>query len=405
MTLAAEHAHRRRRRVAVTGIGVVSCCGTGKDAFFDGLCAPAPQGIRRVQDFDPTAWFDPKVARQTDRFAQFSVAAAAMAIEDAGGLHADPLRAGVIFGTGVGGLETLQEQLGVLIAKGARRVSPRLVPMMMANAGAATISMRWALRGPCETVVTACAAGTHSIGNAFRLIADGRCDLVITGGAEAAINDVGGQPSIGVTAFTNMTAMSTSGISRPFDVRRDGFVIAEGGAALVLEEYERAEARGAHIYAEVLGAASTADAYHITAPAPGGSGAIACMELALEDAGLTPAQITHINGHGTSTPLNDLAEAEAINKVFGNPGPPVTSIKGVTGHSLAAAGALEAVAVIVSLERQVIPPTDGLERLDPEIHLDVVTGGPRPFSPGPVLSNSFGFGGHNGCLVIGPASP
>ncbi len=405
MTLAAEHAHRRRRRVAVTGIGVVSCCGTGKDAFFDGLCAPAPQGIRRVQDFDPTAWFDPKVARQTDRFAQFSVAAAAMAIEDAGGLHADPLRAGVIFGTGVGGLETLQEQLGVLIAKGARRVSPRLVPMMMANAGAAAISMRWELRGPCETVVTACAAGTHSIGNAFRLIADGRCDLVITGGAEAAINDVGGQPSIGVTAFTNMTAMSTSGISRPFDVRRDGFVIAEGGAALVLEEYERAEARGAHIYAEVLGAASTADAYHITAPAPGGSGAIACMELALEDAGLTPAQITHINGHGTSTPLNDLAEAEAINKVFGNPGPPVTSIKGVTGHSLAAAGALEAVAVIVSLERQVIPPTDGLERLDPEIHLDVVTGGPRPFSPGPVLSNSFGFGGHNGCLVIGPASP
>ena len=405
MTLAAEHAHRRRRRVAVTGIGVVSCCGTGKDAFFDGLCAPAPQWIRRVQDFDPTAWFDPKVARQTDRFAQFSVAAAAMAIEDAGGLHADPLRAGVIFGTGVGGLETLQEQLGVLIAKGARRVSPRLVPMMMANAGAAAISMRWELRGPCETVVTACAAGTHSIGNAFRLIADGRCDLVITGGAEAAINDVGGQPSIGVAAFTNMTAMSTSGISRPFDVRRDGFVIAEGGAALVLEEYERAEARGAHIYAEVLGAASTADAYHITAPAPGGSGAIACMELALEDAGLTPAQITHINGHGTSTPLNDLAEAEAINKVFGNPGPPVTSIKGVTGHSLAAAGALEAVAVIVSLERQVIPPTDGLERLDPEIHLDVVTGGPRPFSPGPVLSNSFGFGGHNGCLVIGPASP
>ncbi len=405
MTLAAEHAHRRRRRVAVTGIGVVSCCGTGKDAFFDGLCAPAPQGIRRVPDFDPTAWLDPKVARQTDRFAQFSVAAAAMAIEDAGGLHADPLRAGVIFGTGVGGLETLQEQLGVLIAKGARRVSPRLVPMMMANAGAAAISMRWELRGPCETVVTACAAGTHSIGNAFRLIADGRCDLVITGGAEAAINDVGGQPSIGVTAFTNMTAMSTSGISRPFDVRRDGFVIAEGGAALVLEEYERAEARGAHIYAEVLGAASTADAYHITAPAPGGSGAIACMELALEDAGLAPGQITHINGHGTSTPLNDLAEAEAINKVFGNPGPPVTSIKGVTGHSLAAAGALEAVAVILSLERQLIPPTDGLDQLDPEIHLDVVTGGPRPFSPGPVLSNSFGFGGHNGCLVIGPASP
>ncbi|MDA8297444.1 MAG: beta-ketoacyl-ACP synthase II [Actinomycetota bacterium] len=404
MATAAGHAHRRRR-VAVTGVGVVSCCGTGKDAFFAGLCAPAPEGIRRVKDFDATAFFDPKEARQTDRFAQFSVAAAAMAIEDAGGLSADPLRSGVIFGTGVGGLETLQEQLGVLITKGARRVSPRLVPMMMANAGAAAISMRWGLRGPCETVVTACAAGTQSIGNAFRLIAEGRCDLVVTGSAEAAINDVGEQPSIGVAAFTNMTAMSTSGVSRPFDVRRDGFVIAEGGAALILEDYERAEARGAHIYGEVLGAASTADAYHITAPAPGGAGAIACMELALEDAGLTPGQIAHINGHGTSTPLNDLAEAEAINKVFGNPGPPVTSIKGVTGHSLAAAGALEAVAVILSLQRQVIPPTDGLEQLDPEIHLDVVTGAPRPFAPGPVLSNSFGFGGHNGCLVIGPASP
>ncbi len=393
-----------RRRVVVTGVGVVSCCGQGRDAFFDGLLGPAPEGVRRVEDFDPTTVLDPKEARQTDRFAQFSVAAARMAIEDAGGIHSDPLRAGVIFGTGVGGLETLQEQIGVLIEKGPRRVSPRLVPMMMANAGAAAISMRFGLRGPCETVVTACAAGTQAIGNAFRLVADGRCDTVVTGGAEAAIASVGDYPSVGITAFSNMTALSTSGFSRPFDRRRDGFVIAEGGAALVLEELGRARARGAHLYAEVLGAASTADAYHITAPAPGGAGAIACMELALEDAGLGPNDITHINGHGTSTPLNDLAEAEAINKVFGSPGPPVTSIKGITGHALAGAGALEAVAVICSLERGLIPPTAGCEELDPEIHLDVVRGAPRAFAPGPVLSNSFGFGGHNGCLVLGPVT-
>jgi 3-oxoacyl-[acyl-carrier-protein] synthase II len=325
-----------------------------------------------------------------------------MAISDAGGLHADPLRAGVIFGTGVGGLETLQEQITALVERGPRRVSPRLVPMMMANAGAAGISMRFGLRGPCETVVTACAAGTQAIGNAFRLVADGRCDTVVTGGAEAAIAGVGAYPSVGVTAFSNMTALSTSGLSRPFDRRRDGFVIAEGGAALVLEDLEHATSRGARIYAEVLGAASTADAHHITAPAPGGSGALSCMELALEDADLVPSDIVHINGHGTSTPLNDLAEAEAIAKLFGADAPPVTSIKGVTGHALAAAGALEAVAVICTLERAQIPPTAGCEELDPEIHLDIVTGGPRPLRPGPVLSNSFGFGGHNGCLVLGP---
>lgn len=393
-----------RRRVVVTGIGVVSCCGQDPDAFFDGLLGPAPDGVRRVADFDPGTVLDPKEARQTDRFAQFSLAAAHRAIEDAGGISGDPLRAGVIFGTGVGGLETLQEQITALVEKGPRRVSPRLVPMMMANAGAAAISMRFGLRGPCETVVTACAAGTQAIGNAYRLVADGRCDTVVTGGAEAAIAGVGDYPSIGITAFSNMTALSTSGLSRPFDRRRDGFVIAEGGGALILEALEHATARGARIYGEVLGAASTADAHHITAPAPGGAGALACMELALEDAGLAPADIVHINGHGTSTPLNDLAEAEAINKVFGLDAPPVTSIKGITGHALAAAGALEAVAVIISLQRGLIPPTAGCDELDPEIHLDVVRGAPRPFTPGPVLSNSFGFGGHNGCLVLGPVA-
>jgi 3-oxoacyl-[acyl-carrier-protein] synthase II len=393
-----------QRRVVVTGIGIVSCCGIGADAFFEGLSHSLGDAPRLVNDFDPSLYFDPKEARQTDRFAQFSVATAQMALDDAGVLDNDPLRSGVIYATGVGGLETLQEQMTVLIEKGPRRVSPRLVPMMMANAGAAAISMRFGFQGPCETVVTACASATHAIGNAARLIATGRCDVVISGGAEAAMTPTGELPAIGVAAFGNMTALSSSGWSRPFDRRRDGFVIAEGGAALVLEEYERAKARGAHIYAEVLGSASTADAYHITAPRPGGDGARSCMELALDDAGIATADVAHINAHGTSTGLNDLAEALAISKLFGTPSPPVTSIKGVTGHSLGAAGAIEAVAVCLTLERSLIPPTVGLEELDPEITINVVTGEPRPFTPGPVLSNSFGFGGHNGCLVLGPVA-
>ncbi|MDA8264211.1 MAG: beta-ketoacyl-ACP synthase II [Actinomycetota bacterium] len=385
-----------RRRVAVTGLGVVSCCGIGNDAFFAGLSAPAPVGEHRVYDFDPSPFFDVKQARRADRFQQFSVASAQMALDDAGNLDVDPGRAGVIFGTGVGGLETLQEQITVLVQKGARRVSPFLVPMMMANAGAAAISMRLGWRGPCETVVTACAAGTQAIGNAARLIQLGRCDAVITGGAEAAMVD------IGIAAFGNMTALSSSGVSRPFDRRRDGFVIAEGGAALVLEDLERALERGAHIYAEVLGSASTADAHHITAPAPGGTGALACMELALEDAGVTAGDVAHVNAHGTSTPLNDLAEAEAIVKLFEGAGPLVTSVKGVTGHSLGAAGAIEAACCALTIERGMIPPTVGLEELDPDIHINVVTGAPVPLPEGVLLSNSFGFGGHNGCLVIAP---
>jgi 3-oxoacyl-[acyl-carrier-protein] synthase II len=385
-----------RRRVAVTGLGVVSCCGIGKDAFFAGLNGPAPEGEHRVRNFDPSLWFDAKEVRRVDLFAQFAVAAAEMALEDAGQLDVDPALAGIQIGTGVGGLSTMETQIGVLLEKGPRRVSPFLVPMMMANAGGATVSMRLGWRGPCETITTACASGTHSILAGHRLIATGRCDAVLAGGAEAAMTPVA------LAAFGNMTALSTSGQSRPFDVRRDGFVIAEGGAVLVLEELERARARGAHIYAELLGGASSADAHHITAPAPGGVGAIGCMELALEDAGLTAGDIAHVNAHGTSTPLNDMAEAEAIFKIFGRPGPLVTSIKGVTGHSLGAAGALEGVASALSIDRRLIPPTVGLEQQDPEIHLDIVRDAPREWEPGPVLSNSFGFGGHNGCIVLAP---
>jgi len=386
------------RAVAITGVGAVTCCGVGVDRLWEQLLHPTLSGERRVPDFDPSVWFGPKEARRLDRFAQMGVAAAELAREDAGALDADPDRAGVILATGVGGFETLAEQVLVCDRKGPGRVSPFLVPMMMANAGAAHISMRFGWHGPSEAICTACAAGTHAVTAAARLIASGRCDVAIGGGSEAAIHEV----SVG--AFANMTALSTSGESRPFDRRRDGFVIAEGAAALVLEDMERAIARGARIYAEVAGGASTADAHHITAPDPEGTGAVSCMELAIEDAGLTPGDIVHINAHGTSTPLNDLAEARAIHKVFGEPGPPVTSTKGLTGHALGGAGAIEAVASALTIYHQVVPPTAGLEQLDPEIGLDVVYGEPRPFTPGPVVSNSFGFGGHNGCLVLVPAS-
>ena len=393
------------RRVVVTGVGVVAPCGIGRDAFWSGLFGPAPTGPRRVgEDFDATDLFVPKELRRVDRFTQFSAVAAAEALADAGGLDGpgglgpDPDRVGVYIGTGVGGVETLEAQVTVLLERGPRRVSPFLVPMMMGNRAAADISMRYGFRGPCETTVTACAAGTHSVGNGARLVATGRCDVVLAGSSEAAMC------ATSMAGFSNMTALSTSGVSMPFDVKRDGFVMGEGGAVLVLEELERARTRGATIYAEVVGAASTADAHHITAPSPHGTGAVACMELALVDAALPPEAITHVNAHGTSTPANDLSEAEAITKVFGSPGPVVTSVKGITGHSLGAAGSLEAVVLALTIRHGLIPPTAGLTEQDPEIHINVVTGEARPWTPGPALSNSFGFGGHNGTLVMAPVN-
>ena len=389
------------RRVAITGLGVVSAAGIGADAYFEGLCSPAPVGDRRVTGFDPNAHFEsPKEARRADPYTQFLVAAADQALDQAGEIEADPTRCGTMIGTGVGGITTLEQQIGVLNEKGARRVSPFLVPMMMANAGGATLAMRYGWMGPSENVVTACAAGTHAVGNAARLIADGRCDAVLAGGSEAPFTPTA------VAGFANMTALSSSGVSRPFDVERDGFVMAEGAAALVLEDWDMARARGAVILAEVLGSASTADAHHITAPAPGGSGAVHCMQLALDDAGVRPADVVHVNAHGTSTVLNDAAEAEALSKVFGtSPGPLVTSTKGVTGHGLGAAGALEALAVVLAMQTRLIPPTAGLTVLDPELPpIRMVMGEPAAWTPGVSISNSFGFGGHNGTLVIAPAT-
>ncbi|MFP5322305.1 MAG: beta-ketoacyl-[acyl-carrier-protein] synthase family protein [Acidimicrobiia bacterium] len=395
---------RARRRVAVTAVSAVAKAGTGADAFWQGLLREPEQGMRRIEDFDPAPYFaNPKEARRSDRFAQLALAAAQHLLEDAGhpdgDLGHDPSRMAVMVATGIGGIETLEDQILVRAEKGERRVSPFLIPMMMPNAAGASISMRYGWQGPCETVVTACAAGTHGVTRAADLIAWGRCDAVIAGGSESSLTPTG------LAGFDNMTAMSNDGVSRPFAADRNGFVIAEGCGLLLLEEWDAAVARGATILAELLGGASTADAHHITAPSPEGSGAVTCMELALAEAGLAPGDIAQINAHGTSTPLNDAAEARAIAKVFGEGGPPVTSTKGVTGHALGAAGALEAVAAVLSIEHELIPPTFGTAELDPELpRIDLVTGEPRPWTPGPVLSNSFGFGGHNGCVIVAPAS-
>jgi len=387
------------RRVAVTGVGVVAHCGIGKDAFWKGLLGPVEDVERRVNDFDPTPYFEnKKEVRRADRFAQFAFAAAHEALEQAGEIDAAPTRRGVFIGTGIGGLMTVEEQIINRHEKGDRRVSPFLVPMMMANAAAGGLSMRYGWQGPAENTVTACAAGTHSIGNGARWIAADRCDAVLAGGSEAAFT------ATALAGFRNMTALSPDNRSMPFDANRNGFVMAEGAAVLVLEEWDRANARGATILAEVMGAASTADAHHITAPSPGGAGAVNCMELALQDAELTADDIVHINAHGTSTPLNDAAEAEAINKVFGTK-PIVTSTKGVTGHALGAAGAIEAAAIVLSMQHQLIPPTAGHVSLDPDMpEIDIVSDEPRAWTPGPSMSNSFGFGGHNGTLILSPAS-
>jgi 3-oxoacyl-[acyl-carrier-protein] synthase II len=386
-------------RVAITGYGVVAPCGLGKQDFWSGLIGPGIANSKQVNvpEWDPLPYFDnPKDARRADRVEQFALAAAAEAFAQAGNITVEKSRFGTIFATGIGGIKTLEEQITILLEKGPRRVSPFLVPMMMANASGAAISMRYGLQGPNETISTACAASSHSIGYAARLIAYGTCDAVATGGSEAAATPTS------MAGFGNMTALSSSGTSKPFDTTRDGFVMGEGAAVFILERYDLAEKRGAIILGEILGAASNADAHHITAPAPGGTGAQACMRAALLDAELGPEDIAHINAHGTSTPLNDAAEGLAMAEVFGSSRPIVTSIKGVTGHALGAAGALEAAAVLLAFDKKLIPPTAGTTELDPALNIDLVIGTPRPWTPGPTMSNNFGFGGHNGSVIIAP---
>ncbi|SNT37267.1 3-oxoacyl-[acyl-carrier-protein] synthase II [Asanoa hainanensis] len=401
------------RTVAVTGVGVVSPAGIGATAFWRGLLAPAePDRVRRVADFDPRRWMSHKVARNSDIVTQLAIAAADEALEDAGLLPpdthdgqavaerrpvpGDPLRAAVVLGTGIGGVSTLETQAGVLREAGERRVSPHVIPMTMPNAAAAALSIRYGLRGSASTVTTACAAGTDAIAAGARLVSSGAADVVVAGGADSSLT-----PTC-IAGFTTMRALSGSGISRPFDRDRDGLAAAEASGIVVLEPLESALARGAHVYLLVAGTASTADAHHVTAPAPDGEGAERCMRQAIADAGLEPDQVTHVNAHGTSTPPGDAVEARAIRRVFGASRPIVTSVKGVTGHSFGASGAVEVVAVALTMRERVIPPTQGLAIQDPALDLDVARR-PTPWEPGPVLSNSFGFGGHNGALVLTPA--
>jgi 3-oxoacyl-[acyl-carrier-protein] synthase II len=381
------------RRVAVVGLGALSCAGVGVDALWQALQKDSAPESKRLAPFSAEHIGGPKELRRLDPFTLYGLMAADEAWRQSG-LQGPLLDASCVVTTGIGGLQTVLEQMRVLNEKGPSRVSPFMVPMMMPNAASAAVSMRFGLGGPCETVTTACAAGTHAIGNAARLVASGRSTVAVAGGAEAVM------VQIAESGFRNMTALSNTEFSRPFDIDRDGFVMGEGAGVLILEEWDHALARGATILAEVLGAASTADSYHITAPDPLGSGAIRCMEIALADAGITRADVSHINAHGTSTPLNDLAESVAMRHVFGDNVPPVTSVKGHLGHSLAAAGALEGVVSVLSLLNQSIPPTAGTTVVDPEVGLDVVLGEPRAAHLDVILSNSFGFGGHNGSVVL-----
>jgi 3-oxoacyl-[acyl-carrier-protein] synthase II len=406
-----------RHRVAVTGMGVKSPAGCDLESFWATLLAgrSCAGPIRRIDasalpvtfaceivDWDPEPYLGYKEARRTDRVAQIGFAAAADALTDAGEVGADPARCGVVMGTGVGGLITQEEQEQELFSKGPSRVSPFLVPMMMANATPALVAMKLGWTGPNFCIATACTAGAHAVGEAARLVRDGSADVMLAGGSESCVTP------IAIASFGRMGALSTrmddpESASRPFDPERDGFVIGEGAGCLVLERWDRAESRGARIYGEIVGYGRNADAYHVTAPSPGGVGAAACMQLALTDAGLEPSAVGHINAHGTSTDLNDAAEAEAIVKVFGEDGPPVTSVKGSIGHLIGAAGAVETVASFLAIRDGVVPPTANHERTDPEMAIDVVAGAPRQMKPAPVVSNSFGFGGHNASLVLAPA--
>jgi 3-oxoacyl-[acyl-carrier-protein] synthase II len=398
---------RDGRRVLVTGVGVVAPNGVGKQRFWEGLATPVEAAtVRRVSEFEPE-WFGLSrvQARRLDRFAQFAVGAAAMALVDAGLLRevtaagalagVDSQRLAVFVGSGGGGATTRVRQLRAFLERGERAVSPYTVPMTMANAAAAAVSMRWQAHGLAEAVSTACTTGTLALAAAARWVAAGRAELALAGAAEAALTDGS------LTGYVAARALSPTGRSYPFDAERDGFCPGEGAAVLVLEEAAHANARGARGYAEIAGVGASSDAYHVTAPAPDARQAVACMQRALADAHLAPGEVTHINAHGTATVLNDQLEARAIRELFGTPGPAVTAIKGVTGHGQGAAGAIEAVAVALAYAHRMLPPAVGTTKVDPELSIDLVLAR-RPWQPGPTISNSFGFGGHNGSLLFVP---
>jgi 3-oxoacyl-[acyl-carrier-protein] synthase II len=390
--------------VVITGRGVVSSVGEGADAFFEALLSKRSgiaDGIGACVDFDPESAMSPKEARRSDRYTQLAVAAATQAVEEAGlpdGV--DPERLGVIVGTGVGGLVTLQAECQAWLEGGDRAVSPHFVPMMMPNAAAGTIAIKLGARGPGFSVSSACATGGHAIGEALRMIDRGEADAVIAGGTEAALT------GLCIAAFRRMGALSREGVSRPFDAERDGFVMGEGAGVLVLEREDHARARGAQILARVAGYGASNDAFHITQPDENGRGAKQAMLATLADAGAATGDVGYINAHGTSTPFNDKIETLAIKQVFNGSAtpPPVSSTKSHIGHLLGAAGAVEALVCVEAVRRGVLPPTINYEQPDPDCDLDYVPEGPREV-PGLelALSNSFGFGGQNACLAVAKA--
>ena len=407
------------RRVVITGLGVVSPVGNGKEKFWNNLLAGKP-GVGPITQFDATDFpvkiagevkdFDPvalagdrKTVRHMDRYTQFAVAAAKMAVADAklDMTKEDPDMAGTLIGTGIGGIHVMEDTILQIEKRGPEKVNPFAIPMMIANMASGQVSITLGLRGPVLTDVTACASGTNSIGLAARLIKYGDADIMIAGGAEAAVSKA---PMAG---FAAMKALSSRDCppeeaSCPFDAGRDGFVLGEGSGVLVLEELEHAKKRGAHIYAELAGYGSNGDAYHITAPRPGGELAYLCMEKALKDAHTKPEEVDYINAHGTSTRLNDLNETSAIKALLGKHAYeiPVNSTKSMTGHLLGAAGAIEAVVCALSIENNKVHPTINLKERDPECDLDYVTEGARDVKINVAMSNSFGFGGHNAVIVM-----
>ena len=387
--------------IVVTGRGVVSSIGDGAETFFDALLAKKSgiaDGIGACTEFDPEAAMTPKDVRRSDRYTHLAVAAATQAAEEANipdGVDLE--RLGVLVGTGVGGLLTLEEQCRNFFEGGERAVSPHFVPMMMPNAAAGVIAMRLGAHGPGFSVSSACATGGHAIGEAHRMITRGEADVVVAGGTEAALTGVC------LAAFRRMGALSREGISRPFDARRDGFVMGEGAGVIVLEREEHAKARGATIYGRVVGYGASNDAFHITQPDAEGRGAKRAMLATLADADASPADIGYLNAHGTGTPFNDKIETAAIKSVFNgsNTPPPISSTKSAIGHLLGAAGAVEAIVCLEAVRRGVLPPTLNYAEPDPDCDLDYVPEGPRE-APGleMALSNSFGFGGQNACLAI-----
>jgi len=405
------------RRVVITGVGVIAPVGNEVGEFWNSLLA-GRSGVDRislfdpsnfssqiageVKNFEPQKYFPPKELRRMERFTQFALYAGKKAWEDAGfNGEVPPERCGVLVGSGIGALDLVERQYKVFEEKGPGRISPFLIPLMIANMAAGQLAIYLGLKGPNMCVVTACASGTHSIGEAFRIIQNGKADIMVAGGAEACVT------RLGVGGFCALRALSTRNdqpqkASRPFDKERDGFVIGEGAGIVVLEEYERARERGADIYAEIIGYGASCDAYHQTAPDPEGQGAYLAMKGAVEDAGINPEDIDYINAHGTSTQLNDKIETLAIKKLLKDHAYEigVSSIKSMIGHLIGAAGGVEAVATALAVKNQVIPPTINYEYPDPDCDLDYVPNQAREAEVKYALSNSFGFGGHNACLVF-----